>query len=153
MKRLMTLASALIAAVALTAQAYAAVETNQRFSFDAATFTCSGKTVDVHVEVHLLSRAGVDAQGVGHVGSTITTFFRGTTADGDRYVGPSHQTTQLRGVAGDWSIHTETFNQNLILLGENGTADDLRGRAVFHFTINANGEVVSEKFEFTSECS
>jgi hypothetical protein len=87
------------------------------------------------------------------LGSTITTFFRGTSASGARYIGPSHQTTQLRGDVGSETTHTETFNQNLIMLGEDGTADDIHGRAIFHFTFNANGELVSSTFEFVTGCS
>jgi hypothetical protein len=129
------------------------VVTNERQSFTAQVFVCSGELVTVNIDVHLLARETTDAQGVPHLGSTITTFVRGTSASGGRYIGTAHSTTQLLGPVGAERVHTETFNQNLILLGEDGTADDLRGRAVFHFTFNANGQLVSMKFEFTSECA
>jgi hypothetical protein len=148
-----TLCALAITAVALVPHALAAVETNIRFSEDVQVSTCSGELVDVQMTVHLLSRVERDAQGVAHLGSTITVFFRGTSAYGDRYIGPSHQTTQLRGDVGSESVNTQTFNQNLILLGEDGTADDLRARAVFHFTFNANGELVASKFEFVRDCA
>jgi hypothetical protein len=153
MKRLTFMLCTVLGAAIGAAQASAAVETNERFSFSAGAFTCSGEIIDVEVDVHLLSRVTRDAHGVAHLGSTVTTFFRGESASGGRYIGPSHQTTQLRGDVGAESTHTETFNQNLILLGENGTADDLRGRAIFHFTFNANGELVASKFDFSSECA
>ena len=129
------------------------VERNDRSTRTAATMACDGELVTVEVTVHILSRVTYDAQGVAHLGSTITTFLRGTSADGDRYIGPSHQTTQLRGDVGSEIVHTETLNGNLIRLGEDGTDDDLRGRAIFHFTWNAQGELVSWKFEFVTGCS
>jgi hypothetical protein len=153
MKRLLIVAFALVGAVVASSHAMAAVESNERFSLSGGAFTCSGEIIEVQVDVHVLSRIQTDAQGVAHLGSTITTFFRGTSVSGARYIGPSHQTTQLRGDVGAESTHTETFNQNLIRLGEDGTADDLRGRAIFHFTRNASGELVVSKFEFVSECS
>jgi hypothetical protein len=145
----------LLASLGSLAAATAAgqVVTNERVSFTAQTFVCGGELVTVTVDVHLVARVTTDAQGVPHLGSTITTFFRGTSASGEAYIGPSHSTTQLLGPVGAEQVHTETFNQNLIRLGEDGTADDLRGRAVFHFTFNANGQLVSSKFEFSSECA
>jgi hypothetical protein len=143
----------LLAAAAVAPLAAGEVVTNTRTSFTTETVTCSGEVITVEAEVHLLSRVSTDAQGVAHLGSTITTFFTGTSASGARYIGTSHQTTELRGEFGAETTHTETFNQNLILLGEDGTADDLRGRAIFHFTFNANGELVAFKFDFVSECA
>jgi hypothetical protein len=124
-----------------------------RSSFTGATVTCSGELITVEVEVLVVERVSRDAQGVAHLGSTIITSFRGTSASGATYIGTAHQTTELRGDVGSETTHTETFNQNLIRLGEDGTADDLRGRAVFHFTRDANGNLVVSKFEFISECA
>jgi hypothetical protein len=142
----------LIAAV-VAGPASGAVERNDRFTYTASVIACGGEQVTVEVTVHLLSRVTYDAQGVAHLGSTVTTFFRGTSADGDRYIGPSHQTNQLLGEVASEIVQTSTFNQNLIRLGEDGTEDDLRGRAIFHFTWNAQGELVASKFEFVIECS
>lgn len=150
---LLLLVLASLAGLAAAPTAAGEVVTNEHQSFTAQVFACSGELVTVNVDVHILARVTTDAQGVPHLGSTITTFFSGTSASGGRYIGTSHSTTQLLGPFGAERVHTETFNQNLILLGEDGTADDLRGRAVFHFTFNANGELVSSKFEFTSECA
>jgi hypothetical protein len=69
-------------------------------------------------------------------------------------IGPSHQTTQLMDNPTAANTHTETFHFNLIRLGEDGgSGDDLRTGAVFHFTLNANGELTAFKFDFTVECN
>jgi hypothetical protein len=141
-----------LSAIVAAPPAAARVVTNERFSFTAQMETCSGELITVDVDVHLVARVTTDANGVPHLGSTVTTHSRGTSASGARYRGTSHQTTQLLGPVGSERVHTETFNQNLIRLGEDGTADDLRARAVNHFTFNAKGELVSSKFEFTFEC-
>jgi hypothetical protein len=149
------LIACLVAAAGLTVgRAAAGVETNQRFSFTGATFTCSGEIITVEADVHLLARVTEDASGGSHLGSTITVFFRGESASGDRYIGPSAQTTQILVSPTAANNHTETSHQNLIRLGEGAApGDDLRVRAVFHFTLNANGELTASKFDFTSECS
>jgi hypothetical protein len=150
------LIACLIAAASLSVgRAAAGVTTNERFSFTAATLTCSGEIITVEADVHLVGRVTEDASGGSHLGSTVTVFFSGESASGDRYIGPSAQTTQiLIDSPTAANNHTETFHQNLIRLGEDGgLADDLRIRAVFHFTFNATGELVASKFDFTSECS
>lgn len=151
-RRLLTLCAVTLAAAGLVSQARGAIETNIRFSEDVAAFTCGGEVVDVHVDVHLLTRVGQDAQGVAHLGSTMTAFFHGTSADGDRYIGTSHSTMQRRGDFDVVSTHTLTFNVNVILLGENGTGDDLSIRGLFHVTFNPDGELVSSNLDFTSSC-
>jgi hypothetical protein len=143
-------------ALALPAAAAAGVELNERFTFEGATETCNGELVDVLVDIHVLSRVTYDATGRAPLGSTINLIFRGTGANGEEYVGPSHQTTQLK-LDPDFdtaATHTETFNFELVRKGETGTHDDdLRTRAVFHFTIDANGELTSYNFDFSLLCN
>jgi len=88
-----------------------------------------------------------------HQGVTVTALMRGTSASGARYVGTMHQTQEIQGDLGSETNVTFTANAELNRLGEDGTADDFRARAVVHFTINANGELVSSKFESIFECS
>jgi hypothetical protein len=149
----------LVVAVATTACVFAAgaaaaVEVNQRFSYTAATFSCSGELITIEADIHLLGRVTYDANGGSHLGSTVTTFFTGVSASGDTYVGPSHQTTAVTNNPQAASTHTETFHANFIRTGEGGTqGDDLMTGAVFHFTIDANGNLTSYKFDFTAECN
>jgi hypothetical protein len=142
------------ACVILVSSARAAVETNQRTSYDALLRTCSGELVNVTADVHVLGRVQEDGAGVLHLGSTITTFFSGTTADGLRLVSPSHSTTQILGDLSAEQNHTETFDENIILQGEgSGPRDDYRAHAVYHFTFDANGELTSSKFDYESICA
>jgi hypothetical protein len=130
------------------------IETNQRFSFTSNITTCTGEVIEVEVDLHFLERIPSDAHGIEDFGLTTTTHVRGTSADGGRYVGQSHHTTQPhRSLGGETTTISQTVNQNLIRLGEEGTADDLRQRIVIHLTMNANGELVVSKLEFFTECS
>src|ERR671937_630531 len=99
LRRVLAVLPVLLAAVAIAAAPPAAggVETNEWFSFSGQVIACDGELITVEVDVHLLSRVSTDAQGVQHLGSTITTFFRATSESGAQYVGQSSSTTELRG--------------------------------------------------------
>jgi hypothetical protein len=79
---LIVLATAAASAGLAPGRAAAAVETNEWFSFTGMTESCSDGLITVDVDVHLLSRVTQDANGGSHLGSTITTFFRGESATG-----------------------------------------------------------------------
>jgi hypothetical protein len=137
------------------ASASATVEFNQRQEFDGTTFTCSGEMIAVHGDLHTVSHVTEDASGGSHLGGAVTVFFSGTSSDGARYISDSHQTGEIY-LSLDTSAesHTETFHFNLIRLGDGpGDTSDLRTGAVLHFTIDANGHLVADKFEFTVECA
>jgi hypothetical protein len=85
-----------LAAAAVAPLAAGEVVTNTRTSFTTETVTCSGEVITVEPRVHLLSRVS-DRRSRGrpswehdhHV-------LHRTSASGARYIGTSHQTTELR---------------------------------------------------------
>ena len=144
--------SLLLAATFVPVAAAGAVLWNDRWTQSGETYGCSGEPIQIETQVHSIGRRFFDAQGAEHYGSMSTIMFHATTESGARYVGQEHYTSQNR-LAINGRTDTETLNIHVILLGEDGTADDLRIRAIYQLTINANYELVHFKFEYVTECA
>jgi hypothetical protein len=153
MPRFALTALVVVAALIATSAASARVIENERFTSDAVYETCDLVPITGQWTVHELAQETVDANGETHYDTLLTTFFTGQDPSGNNYVSPAHQTYISQGDPGNPSVHTETFNWELIRTGRDGPADDLHEQAIFHFTFDANGRLTSFKFDFVDECT
>jgi hypothetical protein len=141
-----------VTALIATSGATAAVLVNERVTYDAILQTCNLELVTGQWTVHNLYQESVDPNGESRVFSLQTTEFTGQDAAGNTYVAPSHQTYFSIGDPANPTIHTETFTWNIIRTGEGTAPDDLQIRAVFHFTLDANGRLTNFKYELYDDC-
>lgn len=120
--------------------------TNQRVEFDFLVTNCSGEPVIFLGEAHVIQQATGNPNG-GHSFVHINFSLQGESASGTRYIANE----QLNGieVTNGATVFQNDGRLNAI---SQGSEDNLRVHTTIHFTVNANGEVTAEQFEFESEC-
>jgi hypothetical protein len=149
-----------VAAAALVAVAAAsgAVPDTQTYAVpftSEAENTCKDELVTLTGTMHLKVHSTLGSDGRLHFESTVNDasvqgFAAITLA---RYVENSTQTSTTNFSSdGAPSEATVTIDSNLIRLGEDGTADDLRSHVVMHITYNANGVPTADKNDSRLDC-
>jgi hypothetical protein len=148
-------ASLLALAVVLAKPAQAQADTftdTDRSTFTFNTSSCTGdELVFIEGTVHTVAHTTVDANGGFHVKLQTNVEGQGEgLSSGDKYVFNSNFNFDQNSPTGaDLNItRTDTFN--LIRQGSATPTDDTQAKGVFHFTVNAQGEVTTffDKFEF-----
>lgn len=119
---------------------------NQRIEFDFLVTNCSGEPVVFLGEAHVLQQSTGNQNG-GHSFVHINFSLQGESASGTRYIANE----QLNGieVTNGATVFQNDGRLNAI---SQGPEDNLRVHTTIHFTVNANGEVTAEQFEFETEC-
>lgn len=147
---LLTLVAALACAtLAPAANADAAITTtsNETVPIDFIATSCSGETVIISGESHVLVHT---TSNDNH--TTFETHIQfnlsGEGASGTRYVADETVDSITNGGVGAQTF-TSVGQLNLV---SQGSADNLVVRTTIHVTVNANGEITSTSFEFTTEC-
>jgi hypothetical protein len=148
---LLAVSAGLVSQGATAAPQTSTLTSNQTVPIDFIATSCTGEQVIISGESHVLVH-GTGTPG-GH--GTLTTHIRfqlsGESASGTRYVvNETVNSTETR----DADFPTSTFNSvsHLNVISQGG-GDNLHVRNIFHTTINANGEITSTTFEFTTECN
>lgn len=154
--RLLTLLAA--AALILQAAGWPAAAAPQATTFtDNATVpvefvatTCTGETLVISGESHVLFHATGTPSGRGVAKLHIQFQLSGETASGTRYVvNETVESTETRDADFMPSTFTSAGHLNVVSMG--GT-DNLLVRTLIHTTVNANGEITSTTFEFSVQC-
>jgi hypothetical protein len=129
-----------------------AVVVNHRLPFAFPFFVnpCNGEPVPITGEVHELERETQDASGGSHSGFRISAHGEGVgVTTGVKYrwndIFGAHRNLNSSG------SENLTFAGPFLLIGK-GKAPDFQLYGVFHFTINANGELTAFKDDFTFQC-
>ena len=128
-----------------------AVTLNETYTTGQFAITCEGTEVILQGRFHLLLSATEDAAGGTHVFGTINAMdFVGTdvaTGEMHRFVltGPRHTNVNASGVTNDTAIQA-------FLNVSAGPGDNLLIHYTVHLTVNANGEVTADTFEFRFVC-
>ena len=147
----LTLALAGLSLPATPAAAQATViQTNTRVPIDFVATSCTGETIAITGESHVVFHSTGNTGGTSTSKLHINFNLQGTSADGTLYT--ANETvngTQVSHVNGQ-STFQSVSHLNLI---SQGSTDNLRVRTTFHTIVNSNGEVTSITFEFTVECS
>lgn len=138
---------ALVVLVCAPAYAQATVTNdNVHVPIDFITTACNGEEVIISGESHVVQHSTVNGStGVGVV--HINFHLEGTSASGTRYVVNEH----VQGATVSSEANTFTSEARLVAVAQ-GNADNLIIHTFIHTTVNANGEITSETFEFETEC-
>jgi hypothetical protein len=152
----LALAGGLLTLTLLAKPAQAQAETftdTDRSTFTFYTSSCTGDDlVFFEGTEQIVAHTTIDANGVYHTKGQYKLQGQGEGLDsGDKYVynyvSDYHENYSL--APGENYNFTQTLNVKIIRQGADTTTDDLQGKALFHVTIDENGEVtaVVENFE------
>ena len=152
--RLLTLlaaAAALVFQQAAGAAPQAATFTdNQTVPIEFIATSCSGEPVIINGESQLLYHATGTPSGHGVATTHISFQLSGESASGTRYVvNETVNSTETRDADFMPSTFTSVGHLNVV---SQGGGENLLVRTTIHTTVNANGEITSTSFEFTTEC-
>jgi hypothetical protein len=136
----------LVAAPLLFGQASTTI-TNQRVEFDFLITDCSGQPVVFLGEAHVVQQSTGNANG-GHSFVHINFSLQGESASGTTYIAYE----QLNGIEVQAGATAFQNSGHLNAISQ-GPEDNLHVHTTIHFTVNANGEVTAESFEFETDCN
>jgi hypothetical protein len=101
--------------------------------------------------VHEVAHNTIDANGGFHLKLQLHIKGQGVGVDsGDKYVYNDLSNEHFNSTGPFNETFTSTFK---IIRQGSDTADDLNATALFHITVNANGEVTTEFERFEDECT
>jgi len=124
---------------------------NTTVPIDFITTACTGETVIISGESHVLMHATGTPGGHGIVKLHINFQLSGDSASGTHYtVNETVNGTETRDLDTAPATFISISHLNAISAGG---GDNLRVRTTIHTTVNANGEITSTSFEFTTECN
>jgi hypothetical protein len=108
--------------------------------------SCSGEVVTFTGESHVLQHSTAN-DNTGHAVVHINFHLEGTGPSGTRYVVNEH----VNGTINSGAAGTFTSEARLVAVAQ-GSADNLVVHTFIHTTVNANGEVTAQSFEFETDC-
>ena len=120
--------------------------TNETVDFDFLVTSCSGEPVTFIGTAHVIQQ-GTGNQNGGHFFVHINFHLEGTSASGTRYE-VNEQVNNIE-VQNGATVFQSEAHLNAIATGPE---DNLAVHTTIHFTVNANGEVTAESFEFEADC-
>jgi hypothetical protein len=123
---------------------------NMTVPIDFIATSCTGETVIISGDSHVVVHGTGTPSGQSVFRTHIQFQLSGESASGTRYVvNESVNFTETRDADGAPSTFTSAGHLNVI---SQGGAENLSARTLIHTTVNANGEITSVTFEFTTEC-
>lgn len=135
---------------ALAAPQAATVTDSETVPIEFFATSCTGEPVIINGESHLVTHFTGTPGGQQVARFHINFRLSGESASGTRYVvNESVNSTETRDADGAPSTFTSVSHLNVV--STDGT-ENLAVRTVIHTTVNANGEITSVTFEFTTEC-
>ena len=152
---LFTLMSALLICGLMARAAMPEAQTitdSERVPVSGTVLDCAGNPVTITGEVHLVTHTTISDSGHFTVVSHLNQNLQGTSADGTRHVMNQQLQETITGDATDGLPVTQTFVIHSNLNNNNPNVPQLHIRALFHATINANGEITGVQFQLKEEC-
>lgn len=137
-----TLGAAIVAT--LPSSAEAANVFNIRLPATESGSPCTAESVSLRGQAHLVLSVTEDAAGGFRLVFHADEHVRGSTAGGVRYVGSNTHTHRTNLTPGGTITHTDRVHLNVIRQGEGVADDDFYLHAIYHITVNANGEPTVE---------
>ena len=134
--------------------AAAQVGQNERIDVSFTTFSCSSGPILVEGVRHIQNRAVDSSSGVTHFGGHASFIGTGIDATGTRYRFVAVHNSQLSYDFNDSPpiILSDSRHGVAIRRGESGAADDAHFVESYHYTINANGELVTSQDRLHDDC-
>jgi hypothetical protein len=125
---------------------------NERAPISGTVLDCAGNPVTITGEVHLMTHTTINDSGQATVVSHLDQNLQGTSADGTRYVMNQQLQETITVDASDGFPFTQTFVIHSNLNNNDPSVPQLHIKALFHVTINANGEITAVQSELKEEC-
>jgi hypothetical protein len=123
---------------------------NQTVPIDFIATACNGETVTISGDSHVLIHATTTSDGHTTFKTHIQFHLSGTSASGIRY--NANETVDSTEITSTGAAQVLTSVGQLHLISQGGT-DNLVVRTTIHVTVNANGQITSTSFEFTTDCN
>ena len=105
---------------------------------------CTAEPVVLQGQAHLVLSVTEDAAGGFRLVFHADEHVRGSTASGVQYVGSNTHTHRTNLTPGGTVTFTDRVHLNIVRQGEGAAGDDFYLHAIYHFTVNANGEMTVE---------
>ena len=151
----LALAAGLLTLALLEKPAQAQAETitdNDRSTFDGPVASCMGEFVFIEGTMHTVAHTTIDANGGFHTKFQYILKGQGEGLDsGDKYLYNDTFGYNVNSTGAINQTQTETFK--ITSQGSASATDDLQGKVLYHVTVNANGEVTTEVYNFEFECT
>ena len=125
---------------------------NVRVPISGTVLDCAGNPVTITGEVHIMTHTTISDNGHFTVVSHLNQNLQGTSADGTRHVMNQQLQETITGDASDGFPFTQTFVIHSNLNNNAPNVPQLHIKALFHVTINANGEITAVQSELKEEC-
>jgi hypothetical protein len=142
---------AVVLAKSAQAQADTFTDTYQD-TFRFYTGGCTGEPVLIEGTLHTVAHTTIDANGGYHTKFQYNLKGQGEGLDsGDKYLYNDTFGYNVNSTGAINQTQTETFK--ITSQGSGSATDDLQGKVLYHVTVNANGEVTTEVYNFEFECT
>ena len=125
---------------------------NVRVPISGTVLDCAGNPVTISGEVHIMTHTTISDSGHFTVVSHLNQNLMGTSADGTQHVMNQQLQETITGGASDDFPFTQTFVIHSNLNNNSPNVPQLHIKALFHVTINANGEITATQSELKEEC-
>ncbi|HYP54364.1 MAG TPA: hypothetical protein VEQ42_12525 [Pyrinomonadaceae bacterium] len=147
----LALVACVLAATAAAAQAQTTTD-NITTPISGTVLDCAGNPVTLVGEVHILTHTTISDSGHFTIVSHLNQNLQGTSADGTRHVMNQQLQETITGDAVDGFPITQTFVIHSNLNNNDPNVPQLHIKALFHVTVNANGEITAARSEIKEEC-
>lgn len=145
------LLSLLVVCITAPAWAQASNETvNIREPIDFIATACNGETVILTGEAHVVQHAVGTPGETGHTTFHTNFHLEGTGSAGTRYVVNETVNGSIESTLNAAQVFSSIGNLHV---NAQGNADNFVVRTTIHTTVNANGEITSQSFEFETDCN
>lgn len=123
---------------------------NQTVPIDFIATACNGETVAISGTSHVVVHATTTPDGHITFKTHIQFQLSGTSASGITY--NANETVDSTEITNSGGAQVLTSVGQLHLISQ-GSTDNLVVRTTIHVTVNANGQITSTSFEFTTDCN
>jgi hypothetical protein len=128
------------------------VTDNERVPISGTVLDCAGNPVTITGEAHIMTHTTVSDSGHVTIVSHLNQQLRGTSADGTQHVMNQQLQETITLDASDGFPFTQTFVIHSNLNNNDPNVPQLHIKALFHVTVNANGEITAVQSELKEEC-
>ena len=123
-----------------------------RVPISGTVLDCAGNPVTLVGEVHTVTHTTISDSGHATTVFHLNQNLQGTSADGTRHVMNQQLQETITVDASDGFPFTQTFEIHSNLNNNDPNVPQLHIKAIFHATINANGEITGTQLEIKEEC-
>lgn len=128
------------------------VTDNMRVPISGTVLDCAGNPVTITGEAHIMTHTTISNSGHATTISHLNQHLQGTSVDGTQHVMNQQLQETITLDTSDGFPFTQTFVIHSNLNNNDPNVPQLHIKALFHVTINANGEITAAQSELKEEC-